>query len=343
MTLNAHSELFALKPFSLAIIDEASQLLEPHLLGILGAMHGGRPAVARFVFIGDHKQLPAVVKQSAEESHVTDPQLHEALLTNCRESLFERMIKRYGTDERFTYMLHRQGRMHRDIALFPNTAFYRGLLTEATPEQCAPLENCNKEKKHHPDGNSQFSIFNFQFENLFAHRVAFIDLPAPDATPTDKVNPAEAALIAAIAANTYYIYKESFNPHRTLGIIVPYRNQIAAVRRAIGAYGIDALADITIDTVERYQGSQRDVIIYGFTVHHPTQLDFLTEQTFIEDGATIDRKLNVVMTRARQHLFMVGNATLLRTNPLFARLLDFVDDKGALIKEHNNTNITKAR
>lgn len=332
MTLNAHSELFALKPFSLAIIDEASQLLEPHLLGILGAMHRGQPAIGRFVFIGDHKQLPAVVKQSAEESRVTDPLLHEALLTNCRESLFERMIKRYGTNERFTYMLHRQGRMHRDIALFPNSAFYRGQLTEATPEQCAPLESLRKEEEHHPDGIFHLSTFNFQLETLFAHRVAFIDLPAPDATPTDKVNPAEAALIAAIAANTYYIYKENFNPHRTLGIIVPYRNQIAAVRRAIGAYGIDALTDITIDTVERYQGSQRDVIIYGFTVHHPTQLDFLTEQTFVEDDATIDRKLNVVMTRARQHLFMVGNATLLRTNPLFARLLDFVDDKGALIK-----------
>ncbi len=332
MTLNAHSELFALKPFSLAIIDEASQLLEPHLLGILGAMHGGQPAIGRFVFIGDHKQLPAVVKQSAEESHVTDTLLHEALLTNCRESLFERMIKRYGTDERFTYMLHRQGRMHRDIAQFPNSAFYRGQLTEATPEQCAPLESLRKEEGHHPDGIFHLSTFNFQLETLFAHRVAFIDIPTPDATPTDKVNLAEAALIAAIAANTYYIYKENFNPHRTLGIIVPYRNQIAAVRRAIGVYGIDALADITIDTVERYQGSQRDVIIYGFTVHHPMQLDFLTEQTFVEGDATIDRKLNVVMTRARQHLFMVGNATLLRTTPLFARLLDFVNDRGALIK-----------
>ena len=358
MTLGAHSELFTLKPFSLAIIDEASQLLEPHLLGILGAMHKGRSAVERFVFIGDHKQLPAVVKQPTEESRVTDPLLHKALLTDCRESLFERMIKRYGTDEHITHMLHRQGRMHRDIAEFPNAAFYRGLLTEATPEQCAPLETLRKEEEHHPDGNFRnfvsevrllsqrnckqacislagtnfhLSTFNFQLENLFTHRVAFIDIADPEATPTDKVNLAEAALIAALAANTYYIYKETFDPHRTLGIIVPYRNQIAAVRRAIGAYGLDALADITIDTVERYQGSQRDVIIYGFTVHHATQLDFLTEQTFTEDDATIDRKLNVMMTRARRHLFMAGNAALLRTNPLFARLLDFVSDKGALI------------
>ena len=310
-TLNGHTELFALRPFTLAIVDEASQLLEPHLLGILGATYQGRPAVERFVFIGDHKQLPAVVKQTSEESSVDHPLLHKALLTNCRESLFERLIKRYGTDERVSYMLHRQGRMHRDIARFPNEAFYGGRLTEVNKFQCAPLSE--------------------QHADLFAHRVAFIDIACPDASPTDKSNPAEAALIADIAASTYAHYKETFDPHRTLGIIVPYRNQIAAVRRAIEAYSIDALNDITIDTVERYQGSQREVIIYGFTVHHAAQLDFLTEQTFVEGDATIDRKLNVVMTRARQHLFMTGHATLLRTNPLFAQLLDFVSQEGALI------------
>ena len=326
MTLGAHPELFTLKPFALAIVDEASQLLEPHLLGILGAMHGERPAVERFVLIGDHKQLPAVVRQPVGESRVTDPLLHEALLTDCRESLFERMIKRYGTDERVTYTLHRQGRMHRDIARFPNTAFYRGLLTEATPEQCAPLETFRGERAYHPDGNSQF-------KNLFTRRVVFVDVqrnpvsPLPSAA-SDKVNLSEASLIARMAVATYEKYGEDFLPHRTLGIIVPYRNQIAAVRSAIAEYGIASLADITIDTVERYQGSQRDVIVYGFTVHHPAQLDFLTEQTFVEDGTPIDRKLNVVMTRARHHLFMVGDATLLASNPLFARLLHFVRDNG---------------
>lgn len=324
MTLNGHSELFALKPFALAIIDEASQLLEPHILGILGAMHQGRPAVERFVFIGDHKQLPAVVKQPAEESRVSDPLLHTAMLTDCRESLFERMLKRYRNDASVTYMLHRQGRMHRDIAQFPNTAFYRGLLTEVTPEQCAPLETSPQA----PHATSA----------LFAHRVAFIDIPfttdiSPDRTsPTEKANPSEATLIAHMAVATYRRYREDFNPRHTLGIIVPYRNQIAAVRRAIMAHGIAQLNDITIDTVERYQGSQREVIIYGFTIHHPTQLDFLTEQTFMEDDTPIDRKLNVVMTRARQHLFMVGNATLLSTNPLFARLIEFVRSRGAFSK-----------
>lgn len=315
MTLNAHNELFRLKPFSLAIVDEASQILEPYILGILGAKHDGQLAVKRVVFTGDHKQLPAVVKQSAEESHVSHPLLHEAQLTNCRESLFERLIKHYGKDEHITYTLHRQGRMHHDIALFPNTAFYHGILTEATPEQCASLDNI---------ANTDTSASHIA-SSLFEHRVAFLNvITKKEDTPSDKVNLAEASLIADIAVATYQRNKEQFCPHCTLGIIVPYRNQITAVRQAIAKHDITPLNDITIDTVERYQGSQREVIIYGFTAHSMPQLDFLTEQTFMEGNTIIDRKLNVVMTRARQHLFMVGNATLLRNNNLFAQLIDFV-------------------
>lgn len=322
MTLNGHNELFSLKHFTLAIVDEASQLLEPHLLGLIGAMHEGQSAIGRFVFIGDHKQLPAVVKQTVQESQVDHPLLREALLTNCRESLFERMFKRYGTDKQISYMLHRQGRMHHDIASFPNEAFYHGLLTEAKHEQCDQLTN-------HLMGNGLMS-------QLFAHRVAFIDITNPEATPTDKSNLAEAHLIADIAASAYHIYKDDFSPPSTLGIIVPYRNQIAAVRHAIASHGIASLNDITIDTIERYQGSQREVIIYGFTAHHTTQLEFLAEQTFIEGDVLIDRKLNVAMTRARQHLFMVGDAALLRANTLFAKLLDFVQSKGGFLRKEDN-------
>ena len=81
--------------------------------------------------------------------------------------------------------------------------------------------------------------------------------------------------------------------------------------------------------MERYQGSQRDVIIYSFTATEPEQLDFLTANCFEEadgedssSGHVIDRKLNVVMTRARCQLLMTGYAPLLRRNPLFAQLID---------------------
>ena len=55
--------------------------------------------------------------------------------------------------------------------------------------------------------------------------------------------------------------------------------------------------------MERFQGSQRDYIIYGFTIQKYYQLNFLTSNVFEDfDGSIVDRKLNVAMTRARSVL-----------------------------------------
>lgn len=305
--VSAAMELLGMKSFSLAIVDEASQILEPHLVGILSAVHDGAPSVGRVVMIGDHKQLPAVVAQSGEESAVDEPLLREIGLRDCRLSLFERLLSRYADDPGVTYMLTRQGRMHRDIADFPNRMFYGGRLqTVPLPHQeaCLPAPA--------PDADPLTRL-------LQTRRVFFLHCPAPKDSPSDKVNQAEADIIAGLAERIYAL-EDNFDAETTLGIIVPYRNQIATIRGTIGRLGIPALDGITIDTVERYQGSQRRYIIYGFTVQRHYQLKFLSANTFVEDGMLIDRKLNVAMTRAQEHLIMVGNTALLDLNPLFRNL-----------------------
>ncbi|MCI6252463.1 MAG: ATP-binding protein [Bacteroidales bacterium] len=310
--VTASAALFAVKHFTLAIIDEASQILEPHILTPLSATHQGRPAIDRFVLIGDHKQLPAVVQQTARESAVEDEALRAIGLTDCRLSLFERLLHRYGDDPAVCYTLTRQGRMHRDIALFPNMAFYGGRLhTVPLPHQERPLPPIDA------TAMAPAEVL------LLSHRVLFMDVPLPPVAVSDKVNTTEAAIIAAIVARMQRRMGAAFVPQQSVGIIVPYRHQIAAIRRAMEREGVTGAADITIDTVERYQGSQRDTIIYGFTVQRHAQLDFLTEHTFTEDGMTIDRKLNVAMTRAREHLYLVGHAPLLAHIATFAALIDF--------------------
>ena len=146
---------------SVQAVDEASQILEPYIVGLLSSKQ-----IDRFILIGDHKQLPAVVAQSDD-----DPRLH-----SCRQSLFERLLRQEQVAGRvdFTGILRHQGRMHPDIAAFPNEWFYAS-------EQLQPV-------------------------------------PLP------------------------------------------------------------MLLDISIDTVERYQGSQRDVIIYAFGVQDQADLDFLTRR-----------------------------------------------------------------
>lgn len=81
-SLSGKMELFNLKRFDVAIVDEASQILEPQLVGLLSAKTPtGRDAIGKFILIGDHKQLPAVVVQSAEESVITDERLRSAGLS----------------------------------------------------------------------------------------------------------------------------------------------------------------------------------------------------------------------------------------------------------------------
>ena len=317
--VNANMSLLKLKHFTLAIVDESSQILEPHLIGLLTAHDKEKEAIDRFVLIGDHKQLPAVVQQSVEESVVNEPELNAIGLTDCRLSLFERLLSRFktsdGYDGRFVYMLTKQGRMHRFIGEFPNQAFYGGHL------DVVPLEHQLLPYKAVETDNGIMKM-------LCSHRIAFVAAEQPRLSPSLKTNIIEAEMIAATVYQIYLLTKDSFDKDMTVGVIVPYRNQIATVRNAIDRYGIDILHDITIDTVERYQGSQRDYIIYGFTIHQMYQLNFLTDNVFEEDGMIIDRKLNVAMTRARLNLVMIGNPKLLSMNVTFSRLMDFVRSKG---------------
>ena len=311
-TLQSRTPLFTLRRFSLAIIDEASQILEPSLMGLL-------THIDKFVMVGDYKQLPAVVQQPAALSQTTDPLLTAIHLTDCRNSLFERLYRREMALGRtqFVGILRRQGRMHPDIASFPNEMFYRREQLE-----CVPLPHQQTDViyptplPHAADGLDTL---------LHHHRLLYFP-SAGNLSPTqsDKVNPVEARIVARIVGRIYSYCGKSFDPDRTVGVIVPYRNQIAMIRREIEQMGIEPLTRISIDTVERYQGSQRDVIIYSFTIQHAYQLDFLTANCMEEDGLVIDRKLNVALTRARKQLIITGHESTLRQNALFAKLLDHI-------------------
>lgn len=313
--VNSHQDIFSIKHFALAIIDEASQILEPQLIGLLSARHASLNAIDKFVLIGDHKQLPAVVTQSEKESTVDSPLLREIGLTNCRNSLFERLLRIQDESSPVVFRLNRQGRMHNDVALFPRHFFYEDNLFTV------PMAHQHKEL-HFPNHSHE------RYEELLScNRLIFVNVECSDRGISYKVNQPEAEHIAEAVYAVWKLYNNNerpFTPSETVGVIVPYRHQIARVRHEIDKYGIEQLHHITIDTVERYQGSERDVIIYGFTVQRPFQLKFLTDNTFIENGRTIDRKLNVAMTRAREQLLLIGNESLLSQNPLFKELIGYI-------------------
>ena len=297
-SLSAKTELFKLKRFDVAIVDEATQILEPQLLWILSAKSSdGRDSVGKFILIGDHKQLPAVVLQSKESSEVFDEGLRSIGLYNLKDSLFERLYRSHLSEEGSMVldMLCRQGRMHPGVASFPNQAFYAGKLQ--------PVGLLHQQE-------------------YIPTPVLFIPSQRDMSSLSGKTNIYEARIVADWAEQIWKESPEVFDAHRTLGIITPYRSQIALIRKQLQEKGIPELLDVSVDTVERYQGSERDVIIYSFCVNHRYQLKFLPNLTE-ENGVQIDRKLNVALTRARKRLIVIGVPELLKENPIYHHFISF--------------------
>ncbi len=334
--------IFKLVHFSLAIVDEASQILEPDIVGILSAYNidaetkEKTDAIDRFVLIGDQKQLPAVVSQDKRASLVDEEVLRRINLTDCRNSFFERMIKFYAEDEEITYMLSRQGRMHPTTAAFCNKEFYGGRL-KVIPlkHQEAALPYCT------------FSTQNMLSIKLATHRLLFFDTENNkteiDAS-SEKVNLEEANIVAEIVGEILKLRRDNnleINADKTLGILVPYRNQIITIRRALDEKmeeerERDFCNRITIDTIERLQGSEREIIIYCTTVTRLRQMDFLTNSKYEEKGGeVIDRKLNVAMSRAREQMIIVGNGAIVRRDALYEKLYDGIKKLGGLIKKES--------
>lgn len=330
-SLCSQTELFSLKVIDLAIIDEASQVLEPQLLPLLcattpvnrGDYNLNRLAIGKFILIGDHKQLPAVVSQPREMSRVTEDSLQAIGLTDCRNSLFERLhwLNSLQGTKNIVEMLHRQGRMHPSICEFVNRNYYNGVLDAVPlPHQQEPLAFGIR-----PD-DDRWTAF------VASTRMAFISVQADEAEYYIKSNKREAETVAHLVHTLCQLHSRSgipFSPCKQIGIIVPFRAQIAMIRKALAERHIPDTAGITIDTVERYQGSQRDIIIFSTTVSRPYQLPILSEPV-MTDGRELDRKLNVALTRARKQFFMTGNETLLRNCTAYREFLDFLSKEQIL-------------
>ena len=328
-SLCARTELFALKPIDIALVDEASQVLEPQLLPLLCATteaHRGdynlsRCAIGKFILIGDHKQLPAVVVQPQEDSRVDDPELQAIGLTDCRNSLFERLhvlSRMQGTEKEAVAMLHRQGRMHPEICDFVNWKFYGGKLAAVPlPHQEETLTMAN--------GQDPWTTF------VSHTRIGFFPTMPEEGRLHQKSNPREADTAARIISILRHLHDGiSGQLSRHIGIIVPFRAQIACMRQALAPLCLPDIGELTIDTVERFQGSQRDIIIFSATVCREDQLALLSEPVPAEGGQMVDRKLNVALTRARKQFFLIGDETVLRQCEAYRELLDFIGEERTL-------------
>ncbi|MFZ4543878.1 MAG: AAA domain-containing protein [Saprospiraceae bacterium] len=307
-SMHTKPELLKLKQFDTVVVDEASQILEPQILGLLSKM-------PRFILIGDHRQLPAVVTQPIDQSKVDHPLLLEIGLNNLRNSFFERLYLRCCANNwHWAFdQLSRQGRMHQEIVDFPSRHFYEqnlhilptgwnagqtALLGYQLPNNCTVLEKALAER-----------------------RKMFIPTPKDFSSGNGKVNVHEAEKVVEIIEAYQRIYQASgLEMHAgSLGVITPFRAQIAQILHVMQEKGIDN-SMITVDTVERYQGGARDIILISLCTNSARQLQQMISLS--NDGT--DRKLNVALTRARKHLVVLGNEPILSETPIYNALINWL-------------------
>ncbi|SEB01526.1 AAA domain-containing protein [Flavobacterium gillisiae] len=325
-SMSSKSELFKLINFDRVIIDEASQILEPQIIGIL-------TKVKRFIMIGDHKQLPAIVLQDPLSSSTKNESLEKIGLANRKNSLFERLYK-YCEQNKIECaydILTYQGRMHKEIALFPNHIFYNSLLNQAF--DIPNLKDSSKVNlmRQVLDLDLNSKTKNTLEDLLTKKRMIFFPSKVDDKNHFSKSNEYEARLVVKIVKQIIEIYNNNqleFYHSKTIGIIATYRNQIAIIKQQLEEAKIPNFEDITVDTVERFQGSQRDIIIVSFAVNNHYQLNGIVN---LNDEGDVDRKLNVALTRAKEQLIVIGNDDILSTNLIYYKLIEFIKSKGGYV------------
>ncbi|MEF8851802.1 MAG: AAA domain-containing protein [Haloarculaceae archaeon] len=277
-TASCGSRVMREQAFDVAVVDEAGQLTEP---GTLAAT----TLADRFVLVGDHQQLPPVVRSDdgpvagdADGDGADEPG------ARLSRSLFERLIETYPDA---SVLLDRQYRMAQRIQAFASREFYDGQLRPATAAVA---------------GQHLRELPGVDPDRLPAHlqdRVAFVD---PDGTAQGNTNPGEAAAVDEVVR----AYLAAGVDPDDVGVIAPFRAQVAEVTNRVPG-------GVAVDTVDRFQGSSKEVVVISFVATGD-----LSSPIF-EDY----RRVNVALTRAKKALVLVGDAEALATDETYGRMVEW--------------------
>ena len=296
--VGAGNKLLDGKKFSTLFIDEAAQALE-------AACWIPIRRASRVIFAGDHCQLPPTVKSL------------EALKGGLGTTLMERIVK---NKPECVSLLQVQYRMNDEIMQFSSDYFYHGQMRSA-PEVAHRLIH---------EGDAPILWFDTSTINLgederHDFREQFIG------ESFGRVNKGEAILTLSLLQ----IYLQRIGKQRVLddridiGIISPYRAQVQYLKRLLKKrpFFKPYRHLISINTVDGFQGQERDVIIISLVRSNEIgQIGFLRDL----------RRMNVAITRARMKLFILGDAPTLTRHPFYKRLYDYIQRVRGLQTTLNN-------
>jgi DNA replication ATP-dependent helicase Dna2 len=251
-------------------------------LAVMG-MLGGRS----YLFFGDDRQLPPVLQTvEADIAH--------------HFSIFGRLRGR-GNPEA---MLTTTYRLNRELTVWPAEAFYSGNLT-------AHENNAGRRLPLQTGPASHQSILDPQSP------LVYVEMPAGD----DKTRCLEEALLVAELLEEVHRCGLSL---AQAGVVTPFRRQARQIRQLLlsrARVPMESIYACTIDTVERMQGQERELVICSLTASDPL---------FIRDLRGFlyqPQRLNVTATRARSKFILLASRSFLTAESIDS---DFEDQKAVL-------------
>ena len=223
--------------FETVIIDEASQVTLP--LAVM-AMLAGR----RYIFAGDHCQLPPVCRSLAPSE-------------SGQASIFGRLVGR-GMETMLTVTY----RLNEPLCQWPSESFYLSRLrpSPAAAGRRLRLGGCPAE-----------------FQDLLAPEPSTVWACVPH-SGSRSYSPEEVEIVAGLLLalrNAGYDWKN-------VGVVVPFRRQARTLRQRLWRTLKESpcAAGLVADTVERMQGQEREIVIVSFATSDPLFAERLSEFLF---------------------------------------------------------------
>ncbi|WP_207492618.1 AAA domain-containing protein [Aridibaculum aurantiacum] len=269
--------------YKTVVIDEAGQALEPACwIPILKS--------DKLVMAGDHCQLPPTIKSN------------EAAKGGLAITLMEKLVQLHPG---CVTLLQEQYRMHKTIMQFSSREFYNDQL-----------------QAHHTVAEKR----------LLQDDQPLVFVDTAGTGYEEKIegsgisNPEEAALLTRHLAQ--YISElpptAPVNETISVGVISPYRHQVEVLKELVAAHPVlkAHAAAITVNTIDSFQGQERDVIYISLArSNSESSIGFLSEI----------RRMNVAMTRARNKLVIIGDSATISQFPFYADFIAYAEEAGGYV------------
>ncbi len=247
--------------------------------------------IRKTILIGDQNQLPPIILQHSDKEKTS---ILEKLITNADNRIFPSCYS----------MLTNHYRMHMDIARLVSDNYKNKLIADSK-RQIAETPWIKVKNDLAP---------------ILASRLVWIETPP---SLQSKADVTHAEWIKDFVDKLNGVIPQD-DVNNKVGVITPFRAQTQCITSILGT----KYRNLTVDTVERFQGSQRDCIIMSYPIRYNYEISLFQS---INQLGTIDRKLNVALSRAREQLIILGSSKMLVHSEFFHKIYSLIKQHGVII------------